>query len=192
MAQLYNNDTIGKSYQEQLGKEHHGSKWGTTGAKYAGRDIVELLETRPYIKTVLDFGAGKGTMGAFIRDKGFDVEWTNYDPAIPEYNQLPDRQFDLVLSTDVLEHVEPEKLPTVIKTLTSLTGKVLYSDIACYPTGKVFGEGPYKGQDLHLIVEVPNWWRFQFQSYCPLKELIFRSTEKSNGKTRCMMIHERV
>lgn len=123
------------------------------------------------------------------------LDWTNYDPGIEAYDQLPTKQFDLVISTDVLEHVEPDKLGKTLATLAKLTGKVLYSDIACYPTGKLFAEGPYAGQDLHLTVEDPKWWRTQFAGQVALQEAEYQWREKrSKGKAkqRCMMIHERV
>ena len=196
MAKLFNNDTIGTSYQEQLRKEHQGSNWGATGAKYSGADVRKILTERPYITSVLDFGAGKGSMGRFIQEEyGYDVEWTNYDPGIPEYDTLPTKQFDLVISTDVLEHIEPDKLSSVIKTLAELTGKVLYSNIACSLTGFLFDGGPYDGQDIHLSVHSPYRWRELFALDCPLQEAEYQHREKRSkggSKTRCMMIHERV
>ena len=195
MAELYNNDTIGNGYQEQLQKEHHGSKWGSTGAKYSGNDVLSVLRNRPYIQTVLDFGAGKGSLGSFIKEElGRDIEWTDYDPGRPDIDTLPSGQFDCVVSTDVLEHIEPKRLDDVLRTLADKAGKVLISDIACYPTGKLFGEGPYKGQDLHLIIEEPTWWRERLKS-TGLHESEFQWRDKyskGNTKTRCFMIHERI
>ena len=189
MAVLFNNDTIGNGYQVQLRKEHDGSKWGTTGARYSGDRILSILNERPYVKSVLDFGAGKGSLGRYIKER-LDVEWTDYDPGRPDIDTLPERQFDCVLSTDVLEHVEPERLDGVIRTLESKARKVLISDIACYPTGKLFGEGPYKGQDLHLIVEDPQWWKEKFNLHLAYYE---HSMKYSKGiyKDRCFMIHEK-
>lgn len=132
-------------------------------------------------------------MGLFVKQHFPEIEWTNYDPGIPEYDQIPKGQFDLVITTDVLEHVEPDALSNVLATLERLTGKVLFSDIACYPTGKLFGEGPYIGQDLHLIVEEPSWWREQFKAI-GLHEAEYQWREKASKggrKQRCMMIHER-
>lgn len=194
MAKLFANDTIGIPYQDALKAQHRGSNWGSTGARYSGYEVLSLLRDRTYITSVLDFGAGKGSMGRFIEDQGVQVAWTNYDPGMPEYDTLPTKQFDMVISTDVLEHVEPEKLPEVIKQLASYTGKVLYSDIACYPTEHLFSEGPYAGEDLHLIIEHPSWWREQFRNN-GLQEFEYHHKEKrTKGKMRerCVMIHERV
>lgn len=198
MVRLYAGDTIGPSseYQEHLQKEHDGSKWGSTGGRYSGADVLQLLEERPYIQTVLDFGAGKGSLEVFIKEKlGRDIVWTNYDPGVLEYNRIPQKQFDLVTTTDVLEHVEPENLVQTLQVLEALTATVLFNDIACYPTGKIFMEGPYKGLDMHLIVEEPSWWRKQFKEAIALHEHIYEHRDKASNRgprTRCVMIHERV
>jgi hypothetical protein len=198
MARLYAGDTIGPSaeYQDVLRKEHDGSKWGSTGGRYSGADVVQLLTERPYIQTVLDFGAGKGNLESFVRERvQRELVWTNYDPGIPAYDEIPTGQFDLVTNTDVMEHIEPERLGDTLKLVASLVGKVLYSDIACDPTGKNFWEGPYKGQDLHLIQQPPSEWRKAYKEHLGLYELVYEHREKRSKKgtkTRCMMIHERV
>lgn len=187
---------ISDSYGEQLTKEHKSSKWGTTGSKYAGKDIMELLTKRDYIRTVLDYGAGKGTLGQYVAEQGWKGSWTNYDPGIPEYNTLPEceKQYDLVITSDVLEHIEPPFLSGVITQLGDLTGKVLYNNICCVKTNKTFLDGPYVGQDLHLTIELPTWWRNKFKADCELPEFYYRHEEfpqRRRATTRCVMIHER-
>jgi len=193
MAQLFANNTIGPDYAEQLRKEHDGSKWGTTGARYSGAAVAELIKSRPYLQTALDYGCGKGTLA-----QAFDsLEWAEYDPGIPGKDTVPSGRFDLVTNTDVLEHVEREKLPAVLKELAAKTAKVLFLDIACYPTGKLFGEGPYKGEDLHLVIEKPEWWKafvldiiepeLQLAEYNAISKL-----SKGKYKDRCLMVLERV
>ena len=199
MAQLFNNDKIGPNitadYKEQMMKEHDGSKWGTTGWKYAGDLLLKCIATRPYIQTALDFGCGKGTMKEFLAKHAPHIAVFEYDPGIPGKDKLPATRFDLVFSTDVLEHVEPHLLDDTIATMEDLTGLVLFNDIACSPTGKFFGEGPYKGQDLHLTVEEPTWWRKKFKEVCSLQEAEYAHREKVSNKgprPRCLLIHERV
>lgn len=186
---------ITPDYKEHMAKEHDGSKWGTTGWKYSGDLMLKALESRPYVKTVLDFGCGKGTMKEFILSHRPDLEISEYDPGIPGKDQMPTGQFDMVMTSDVLEHVEPHLLTQTIHQLEHLTKWVLCNDIACSPTGKTFGEGPYIGQDLHLIVEEPKWWRARFKQDCGLWEAEYAHREKASNKgpkPRCWLIHERV
>jgi len=151
-------------------KEHYRSKWGTTGPKYAGAGVIRMLDERPYIESVLDFGAGKGELGSYIEQHlpGRVRKWTNYDPGMPAYDKLPDKQFDLVISTDVLEHVEPHLIPETLQQLDERTRLVCYSNIACYPTGSLFMEGPYIGQDMHISLHRPEWWRAAFDEHTSL------------------------
>jgi len=199
MAKLFANDTIGPSisneYQETMQGEHSCGNWGSSAYKYSGASVLDVLVSRPYVQTVLDFGAGKCTLEKFIQERlGRAIEWTNYDPGVAGIDVLPGGQFDCVVSTDVLEHVEPERLKDVLRTLADKTKYVLVSDIACYPTGKRFPSGPYAGQDMHLIIEQPEWWRDKIK-VTGLTEFEYRHVERRHqGKTksRCFMVHERV
>jgi hypothetical protein len=189
---------IREDYAEQLRAEHHNSKWGSTGWKYAGQDVITLLTQRPYIKTVLDYGCGKSTMRNYVDENFYDsgrLTWTEYDPGMPGLDVLPKGRYDLVLSTDVLEHVETDLLPEVLDYLQERTGTVSYHNIACYPTGKLFSTGPYAGKDLHLTLWEPEEWREEFKVMMPeLHELEYRHVERARRGImipRAVLIHER-
>lgn len=205
MAELFANNTIGhlvdhkstisSSYAEHLRKEHAGSKWGSTGWKYSGELACMCVRSRPYIKTILDFGCGKGTMGVYLKEEFPELKLSEYDPGIPGKDTMPSGQFDMVLTSDVLEHVEPELLDNTLIKLQALTKYVLFNDIACSPTYKLMGEGPHVGEDLHLIIEEPEWWRARFKKVLKLHEAEYQHREKASKKgrkSRCLLIHERV
>jgi hypothetical protein len=61
---------------------------------------------------------------------------------------------DLVVCTDVLEHVEPELLDTVLRHLRSLARKAVFVVIATRPSNKTLSDG----RNAHLIVETAEWW----------------------------------
>lgn len=192
MAKLFANDTIGLDYKEQLRKEHDGSKWGSTGFRYSG-EAIERLVHRYRPSTGLDYGCGKGEVSVNV----VDVDWTNYDPGIPGIDEKPPygKKFDIVVCTDVMEHVEEQYVDEVIKDLMKYTGTVLFVDIACYLTGKTFGEGPYKGQDLHITVMSPDLWIARFEELASLQLLEAKNTKKlSKGeyKDRLELIYERI
>jgi len=153
--------------------------------------VEKVCLSRPYLHTALDYGCGKGTLAEAFPN----LKWSEYDPGIPGKDVIPEGRFDLVTCTDVLEHVEPPLLETVIESLVAKTSKVLFLDIACYPTGKLFGEGPYFGQDLHLIVESPEWWRKTIGKLTDLHLAEFRAVtvfSKGKYKDRAILIYERV
>ncbi|HYF57203.1 MAG TPA: methyltransferase domain-containing protein [Salinarimonas sp.] len=110
-------------------------------------------------KTVLDYGCGKGTLAAAL--DGIDVR--EYDPAIPGKDGEPEPA-DLVACFDVLEHVEPELLDSVLDHIHGLTKHMLVFVISTIPSGKTLADG----RNAHLIVKPADWWRKQLGNYFDL------------------------
>lgn len=109
---------------------------------------VEALAKSMNTKDILDYGCGKGTLAMH-----FPYTIKQYDPAIPRHADLPDAA-DLVVCTDVLEHIEPELIGNVLEHLKSLVKKVLYATICTKPAHKILSDG----RNAHLIIESPKWW----------------------------------
>jgi hypothetical protein len=111
--------------------------------------------------TVLDYGCGQGSlkpalMGlTFWRYTGGRV--FEYDPCVPEKAKRH-RPKDLVVCTDVLEHVEPDCLDAVLADLKRLSLKGCYVSIATRPGNKRLPDG----RNAHLIVQSPVWWIGRF------------------------------
>lgn len=144
-------------------KENHAladpaKPWGRSGAKNFGDRVVTLLNKRPQIKTVLDFGAGQLTMQKYVQDRVDGLVWTNYDPGIPGIDELPTGYFDLIISSDVMEHVEPDHVGHVINWLHAHSKLFQYHLIACDPCKSVLPDG----RNAHLSVHEPSWWHRQF------------------------------
>lgn len=162
MAELFKNDTIGKSpthtteYQKSL-QQHHIDKgtWGATAVKWAGPDIERLLGWKRYnIQTALDYGCGQHVMAQEFPQ----VNWTGYDPGIPERAQKPNGKFDLVICTDVMEHIEDEYIDAVLQEIANYAKQVAFLEIACAPAHDKFQSGPRQGEDVHISVHPPAWW----------------------------------
>ena len=186
--------TITEAYQAALLflRERHGLGWGVTGCKYAGDSIAKFLQEHPEVETILDYGCGSASLKEWVEEKGItDRNWTLYDPGVRKYKQNPVGKFDLVITTDVLEHVEEIMLNKVLDHLHKLTGKFLYSEIACYLTNQVFEGGPYTGQDLHINMKAPDSWvkRLQHRDFTSIK---YKITLPEGWKVRCLLIQERI
>jgi len=132
-----------------LNKQLHTRKpnYGTSGALYA--DIIEQLVDICGARTILDYGCGKGTLSEALPH----LEITEYDPCIPGKDQHPQRH-DLVICSDVLEHIEPELIDNVLDDLQALTGSMLFCLIATSKAHKSLADG----RNAHLIVEPYQWW----------------------------------
>jgi len=114
-----------------------------------------IREKKP--ASILDFGCGKGNLVKVLQESYSDITVFGYDPANPDFNkEIP--CVDMIISTDVLEHVEPEFINDTIEML-SLKGKFHYHLISCAPAKLILSDG----RNAHLIQEGPDWWRPKFE-----------------------------
>lgn len=104
--------------------------------------------------SILDYGCGQGALKKALQTLAPPVyRIDEYDPAIPGKDGMPVFA-DLVVCTDVLEHVEPERLPTVLAHLKLLARKAVFVVIATRPSNKTLPDG----RNAHLIQEDGAWW----------------------------------
>jgi len=142
--------TITEDYA-RLNRELHESNpdYGIGGHRHVGRMMA--LRDEYDATTMLDFGCGKGTLKQSLGSP----EWiAEYDPAIPGKDQRPSRA-DLVIATDVLEHVEPHLLDNVLFEIARCATRVAYLIIATRPALKTLADGT----NAHKIIENAAWWR---------------------------------
>jgi len=138
---------ISEHYKQLNADLHRSNKvYGQSGFKFAA--MVGRMTHRYKTGDVLDYGCGKGTLA-----KRLGVDIKQYDPAIPEYSDLPEPA-DIVVCTDVMEHIEPEYLDEVLDHLQTLTKKACLMSIANRPAHKTLADG----RNAHLIQEDYTWW----------------------------------
>lgn len=127
--------------------------YGERGDKWA--QTVLALVAEHQATSVLDYGCGQGSLKtAVLSARPHGLRFDEYDPGIEGKNGLPSFA-DLVVCTDVLEHVEPERLDAVLAHLKLLARKAVLLVVALVPTAKVLADG----RNAHLIVRPANWWR---------------------------------
>jgi hypothetical protein len=143
---------ISAEYQELIRRQHQETIWGNEKGHRHINDVVDLI-TRTKSSTLLDFGAGRGGLSNALRPHRL-VTVLEYDPGIVGKGKLPDGQVDLVVSCDVLEHVEPQHLDETLDVLFAKAAKGLYLVIACRKAKAHLVDGT----NAHLIVESPQWW----------------------------------
>jgi hypothetical protein len=124
-----------------------GSKWAPAVARLA-EDLG--------CSSILDYGCGQGSLVAALWSIVPDavIRLDEYDPAIPGKDGPPSIA-DLVVCTDVLEHIEPDRLTRVLAHLQMLARKAVFVVIATRPSNKTMTDG----RNAHLIVEDADWWR---------------------------------
>lgn len=148
--------------------------FGGSGWKHAER-ILEFSQ-KLKIKTLLDYGCGECTLAKQLRELGAQFVIRQYDPAIPSLAKMPSPA-DLVVCTDVLEHVEPDRLKAVLRHLYELTGKGCYLAIATRPANKLLPDG----RNAHLIIEDTHWWRKRIKGL-PWEITAEEDRRKGNGE----------
>jgi 2-polyprenyl-3-methyl-5-hydroxy-6-metoxy-1,4-benzoquinol methylase len=105
-------------------------------------------------ETILDYGCGEMKLAEALAPRRV----MGYDPGIPGRESMP-KPVDLVVSTDVLEHVEPKKIDAVLDHIFRLAGKGAYLVIATRPAKAVLPDG----SNAHKIVEPAAWWVAKLQ-----------------------------
>ena len=143
--------------------------------KFKGISLVPLVPTLMSLikendcKTLLDYGCGKAIPYDKDRCKEVDLRhpiqklcnlksFDLYDPAYEKYATLPDKKYDIVVCTDVLEHIAEQDIDYVLTEILSRSKKIVFLNISCQPALKHFKEGKFKGKNVHISVFDPSWW----------------------------------
>lgn len=136
---------------------------------YGGRNAVLVLKLAQTIRarSILDYGAGKGGLA-----KEIPVPIWEYDPAIPGKDESP-RPAELVVCTDVLEHVEPDKLLFVLDHIHQCMKRIGYFVISLAPAKKTYADG----RNTHLIQQTPEWWKEELGKIFAVGKMFVLGTE---------------
>jgi SAM-dependent methyltransferase len=132
------------------------------------RDVYRNLDFR----TVLDAGCGSGIVVRHFLSKGYVArgielsEWIVQTQCpdllqdgivqIGSLEDLPyhDNSFDLVFSSDVLEHIPEEAIPRVVSELVRVSRRDLFLSISLRPSSM--------NNKYHLTLRPREWWESRF------------------------------
>lgn len=134
--------------------------YGARGFLWRDRVATILAEEAP--RSILDYGCGKGSLKAALWP-GFNVH--EYDPAIPGKDAEP-APAELVVCTDVLEHIEPDRLEAVLEHLQKVTKAKLLFSICTVPAQKTLRDG----RNTHLSLHDAVWWKVALDRWFALDE----------------------
>lgn len=143
---------ITDEYKKQLQKLHSKKAFSEKNLWY---DDVKTFLEKEKPNSLIDFGCSHGGLISKIKTDFPNISIVDgYDPGVPEFEKLPTKVYDTLISTDVIEHIEPEILDDTLKYIESLFTKSAWIIIACYPAKKYLPDG----RNAHLTVEPPEWW----------------------------------
>ena len=151
-----------------LNREFHARRRtfaGRSAFKYADR--IKALVAAHGCRTMLDYGCGKGQQ--YVEPvPGTDTPLRQYlgvsraqlyDPAVDRYATRPKGVFDLVICTDVLEHVPEEAVMWVIADLFGYASKAVFAAISTRPAKR---KRLSTGENVHVTVKPAAWWTVRF------------------------------
>ena len=173
---------INQKYKEQLQELHTDPKMFNNGKKQY-KCVKTFLETHT-LNSIIDFGCGKGGLISVIREMHPGISKVDgYDPGYKEFENIPTEPYDCLISTDALEHIEPEHLDNTLEIINTLFTGYCFLRIACYPAKKKLPDG----RNAHLIVEEPSWWVEKLKSkingdFVEVREVPFHGTPKKGPK----------
>jgi hypothetical protein len=180
----FNRDNPSKKYISLL--EEYKVMHGHSDRMFNGRSLLKFVDIiKAYLEknecqSVLDYGSGKGAL--YTEDfhtitkeinKPLPEYWdldlcVMYDPAYEEHSTLPDRKFDAVISTDVLEHIPEADLGWVLREMYSKAEKMVFLNVACFPALKKLKDG----SNAHVsIFSTEEWIQFVATTSIPFKDL---------------------
>jgi hypothetical protein len=157
-AAVADKKTISEDYRRMQEELHKNPNYGVASVQYA--PLVAQVLDAVKADRLLDYGAGKGRLGQTLGQiMKRPIQILHFDPAIPEWSGRP-QPSPVSACIDVLEHIEPELLDTVLDDLRDLTtGHGIYT-VHTGPAVKVLPDG----RNAHLIQQPPSWWLPRFMA----------------------------
>lgn len=151
-------ELISRPYLELQRQLHEAPRgYGGRGDKWSG--IVLQLALEHHATSILDYGCGEGSLAKVLKSQPLGaIRVDEYDPAIPGKDRMP-LFADLVVCTDVLEHIEPDCLYAVLQHLRMLARKLVFVVISTKHSNKRLADG----RNAHLIIEPGQWWKHQLR-----------------------------
>jgi 2-polyprenyl-3-methyl-5-hydroxy-6-metoxy-1,4-benzoquinol methylase len=145
-------NTISEEYRK-LNTQLHEERpdYGAGSWRPFAQMIIEMCKSLN-TNDILDYGCGKGGLAMALPM----ADVTNYDPAIEKWSAEPEPH-DVVVCTDVAEHVEPEFTNAFLDDLVRVTKRTL---ILTVNTGLAVKE-LQDGRNAHINIKEPIEWLFE-------------------------------
>jgi hypothetical protein len=145
---------ISESYRKLNQRLHEEDpKYGTSSEKWT--PAIAKMAEQNQCSSILDYGAGKMDLERSLKQHWAGVpvcKLISYDPAVDGHGHK--EPCDLVVCTDVLEHIEPECLDDVLNDIRDMTLKIGFLSVCTIPAQKTLSDG----RNAHLIQEGAKWW----------------------------------
>ena len=147
--------TISEDWRDaNAGLHDRNIKYGSSGYSWAVEIYKLVLQFSA--TSILDYGCGKGSIYKALW-RYVDVIHC-YDPAVTKYCYGRVLS-DIVVCTDVMEHVEPQFTTIVLADLKKLCGKVLFVNVSTGISDKAIDEC----RNAHANIQPASYWLSAFK-----------------------------
>ena len=139
---------------------------------YGATGVKRLPWLMPYIQncepwSAIDYGCGRSAVADQVSAVvGCPV--TRYDPAIPEYASRPLGWHDLLISIDVLEHIEEADIDATLRDMASMAARAII-----VVDTKLAATRLPDGRNAHVTLRTPQWWQAQIGRHYPRADRIW-------------------
>lgn len=164
-------------------KELHKTEYSYSATNLHKESIAQFLQ-REKCESILDYGCGKAVQYLkenIHNDYFFGIMPSLYDPAVEQYSKLPEGEFDAVISTDVLEHIEEQDLDKVLEEIYSKAKKFVYLGICNSPALAILPDG----RNAHVTQKSLDWWKEKVEPHATVFTLLF--VYGNNGKSKAFI-----
>ncbi len=150
--------------------EHVGNaNFGGLGILNHAKSIKTLAQAVG-AQSMLDFGCGRGDAYRSPHKLHHQLGLprsavTLYDPVFRPDSRLPTGAFDLVVCSDVVEHLLEDEVDEFVKRLFGYSRKAVWTSFCARPAKKFFPDGV---TNLHTCVKPAEWWHDMFARNAPV------------------------
>ena len=146
---------------DQYRRIHAEKPYGASSEVMAGFVMREIDRLPEWPATILDYGCGRSRLVDWLAAIT-GAEARRFDPAIPEF-EAPPGPADLVICTDVLEHIPEEDVDGFLAGLRALSERA-YFNVSTREAVEVLPSG----ENANVTVRRPPWWRRRLLAHWPV------------------------
>lgn len=157
-------------YAKEYGRLHAVSDGKFFAGSVQNAEVVAELVRAINPTRMLDYGSGKGYQYLVkrVHEKWGGLLPYCYDIGVRQLSNKPDGKFQVILCTDVLEHIHEADVDTVLADIFSFADERagVYLNISCIPSKHEKGHKTLSnGANVHLTVQPPAWWEAKLAKY---------------------------
>lgn len=144
---------ISDEYRDLIMKKHDARPWGGTGKSWVPL-LTEIFKDLVKVSTVLDYGCGRGTLKPALTEVLPHLLIDEYDPGVRGKTDIKHEKYGYVVCTDVLEHIEEDKIRDVLEHIYDLATFGVFFVIVFTPCKSSLPDG----RNTHILQRPRKWW----------------------------------